>query len=62
MRKKDKVDNEKEVGYHSGFDLEDIECEEPSLFLRPRPVINPFLETHCQKYLPPTREVTINQN
>jgi hypothetical protein len=41
MRKKDKVENEKEVGYQPRFDLEDIECVEPPFFLCPRPVTNP---------------------
>jgi hypothetical protein len=33
MRNKDKVENEQEVGYHSGFYLEDIECQETPFFL-----------------------------
>jgi hypothetical protein len=60
MRKKDKVENEKEVGYKPRFDLVDIECEDPPLFLRPRPVRKPRPKKHCKKDLPLVREVTIN--
>jgi hypothetical protein len=61
-RKKDKVENEKGMGYQPGFDLVDIKCEEPPFFLWPRPVRNPCPEKCCQKDLPPAGEVTINQN
>ena len=62
MRKNNKVDNEKEVGYWLDFYLVDIEWEEPPLFLRPKPVRNPCLEKCCKKDLPPTREVIINKS
>jgi hypothetical protein len=62
MRKKDKVENEKEVGYQFGFYLADRKSEEPLFSLRPRPIRKPCPQKGCQKDLPPTREVTLNKN
>jgi hypothetical protein len=61
-RKKDKVENEKEVGDQDGFHLADGKSEDPSLFLQLRPVIKPCPKKDCQKYPPPFREVTLNQS
>jgi hypothetical protein len=61
-RKKDKVENEKEVGDQDGFYLADRKSEYPSFFLRLRPVIKPCPEKDCQKYPPPFGEVPLNQS
>jgi hypothetical protein len=46
VRKKDKVENEKEMHYQPRFDLADIKCEETPFFLWKRHIRNPFPDKH----------------
>jgi hypothetical protein len=61
-RKKDKVEDEKDVGWQTGFDLEDIGFEGIPYVLWPRPVRMPCLERIFQKYQLHDEEATKDQN